>query len=104
MILARMIGMLGPIDLEMLVKGQETHKYFTKEFDIYYVNEETDKVEHIIPEESSLEQHLQVTDALFIDFVRYLLSINPKTRPTAAQALRHPWLSYAYKSKDKNVH
>lgn len=39
MILARMIGMLGPIDLEMLVKGQETQKYFTKEFDIYYVNE-----------------------------------------------------------------
>ncbi|XP_061351680.1 uncharacterized protein LOC133296657 isoform X2 [Gastrolobium bilobum] len=31
MILARMIGMIGPIDLEMLVKGQETHKYFTKE-------------------------------------------------------------------------
>ncbi|XP_028803742.1 dual specificity tyrosine-phosphorylation-regulated kinase 2 isoform X2 [Neltuma alba] len=103
MILARMIGMLGPIDLEMLVKGQEAHKYFTEEFDIYHVNEETDQVEYIIPEESSLEQHLQVTDTLFIDFVRCLLSINPKTRPTATQALRHPWLSYVYKSKDKNV-
>ncbi|KAK4277824.1 hypothetical protein QN277_015759 [Acacia crassicarpa] len=102
MILARMIGMLGPFDLEMLVKGQETHKYFTEEFDIYYVNEETDQVEYIIPEESSLEQHLEVTDTLFIDFVRYLLSINPKTRPTATQALRHPWLSHIYKSKDKN--
>ncbi|KAI9072465.1 hypothetical protein K1719_045577 [Acacia pycnantha] len=102
MILARMIGMLGPIDLEMLVKGQETHKYFTEEFDIYYVNEETDQVEYIIPEESPLEQHLQVTDTMFIDFVRYLLSINPKTRPTATQALRHPWISHIYKSKDKN--
>lgn len=38
-ILARMIGMLGPIDLEMLVRGQETQKYFTKEYDIYHVNE-----------------------------------------------------------------
>ncbi|XP_027330928.1 dual specificity tyrosine-phosphorylation-regulated kinase 4 isoform X2 [Abrus precatorius] len=96
MILARMIGMLGPIDLEMLVKGQETHKYFTKEYDIYYVNEETDQLEYIIPEESSLEQHLQVTDIMFIDFVRYLLRINPKGRPTARQALKHPWLSCVY--------
>ncbi|KAK7320597.1 hypothetical protein VNO77_30220 [Canavalia gladiata] len=96
MILTRMIGMLGPIDLEMLVKGQETHKYFTKEYDIYYVNEETDQLEYIIPEESSLEQHLQVADTMFIDFVRYLLGINPKRRPTARQALKHPWLSYVY--------
>ncbi|KAK7276402.1 hypothetical protein RIF29_17541 [Crotalaria pallida] len=99
MILARMIGMFGPIDLDMLVKGQETHKYFTKEYDIYHVNEETNEVEYLIPEESSLEQHLQVTDTKFIDFVKYLLSINPKRRPTARQALKHPWLSYSYKSK-----
>lgn len=39
MILARMIGMLGPIDLEMLARGQETNKYFTKEYDLYYLNE-----------------------------------------------------------------
>lgn len=39
MILARMIGLFGPIDLEMLLKGQETHKYFTKEYDLFYMNE-----------------------------------------------------------------
>lgn len=39
MILARMIGLFGPIDMEMLLKGQETHKYFTKEHDLYYMNE-----------------------------------------------------------------
>ena len=39
MILARMIGMLGPIDLEMLERGQETNKYFTEEFDLYHINE-----------------------------------------------------------------
>ncbi|CAL0307589.1 unnamed protein product [Lupinus luteus] len=99
MILARMIGILGPIDLEMLVKGQETHKYFTEEYDIYHVNEETNQVEYIIPESSSLEQHLQVTDTMFVDFVKYLLNINPKRRPSATQALKHPWISYMYKSK-----
>jgi len=65
-------------------------------FNIVHIAQETDQLEYIIPEESSLEQHLQVTDTTFIDFVRYLLSINPKRRPTARQALRHPWLSYVY--------
>ncbi|XP_038723712.1 serine/threonine-protein kinase ppk15 isoform X2 [Tripterygium wilfordii] len=93
MILARMIGMLGPIDSEMLVMGQETHKYFTNEYDLYHMNEETKQLEYIIPEESSLEHHLQVTDDELINFLRTLLEINPQRRPTASEALEHPWLS-----------
>ncbi|XP_011656413.1 serine/threonine-protein kinase prp4 isoform X1 [Cucumis sativus] len=96
MILARMIGLFGPIDLEMLLKGQETHKYFTKEYDLFYINEETDQMEFIIPEESSLEDHLQVFDLGFIDFLTSLLEINPERRPTAKEALAHPWLSQSY--------
>ncbi|XP_044509824.1 probable serine/threonine-protein kinase dyrk1 isoform X2 [Mangifera indica] len=93
MILARMIGMLGPIDLDMLVNGQETYKYFTKEYDLFF---ETDQLEYIIPEEYSLEHQLQVSDAKFIDFIRNLLEINPLRRPTAREALEHPWLSHSY--------
>ncbi|XP_023551160.1 probable serine/threonine-protein kinase clkA isoform X1 [Cucurbita pepo subsp. pepo] len=96
MILARMIGLFGPIDLEMLLKGQETHKYFTKEYDLFYMNEENDQMEFIIPEESSLENHLQVFDSVFIDFLSNLLEINPERRPTAKEALAHPWLSQSY--------
>lgn len=96
MILARMIGMLGPIDLEMLEQGQETDKYFTQEYDLYHINEETNQLEYIIPESSLLEHRLQDTDDMFIDFVRNLLQINPKQRPTAVEALEHPWLSYSY--------
>ncbi|KAK4579529.1 hypothetical protein RGQ29_029268 [Quercus rubra] len=96
MILARMIGMLGPIDLEMLEQGQETDKYFTQEYDLYHINEETNQLEYIIPESSVLEHRLQGTDDMFIDFVRNLLEINPKQRPTAVEALEHPWLSYSY--------
>ncbi|GMI80876.1 plant-specific dual-specificity tyrosine phosphorylation-regulated kinase 3 [Hibiscus trionum] len=96
MILARMVGMLGPFDMEMLENGQETHKYFTEEYDLYHINEETDQLEYIISEESSLEKHLQVSDVLFIDFVRHLLQMNPQRRPTAKEALEHPWLSYSY--------
>ncbi|KAL8093638.1 hypothetical protein AgCh_035499 [Apium graveolens] len=39
MLLGRMIGILGPIDMEMLATGQDTDKYFTKEYDLYHINE-----------------------------------------------------------------
>lgn len=38
-LLARMIGIIGPIDMEMLQNGQETNKYFTDDYDLYYLNE-----------------------------------------------------------------
>ncbi|XP_023518885.1 serine/threonine-protein kinase ppk15-like isoform X3 [Cucurbita pepo subsp. pepo] len=96
MILARMIGLFGPINTEMLLNGQETHKYFTEEYDLYYMNEETDQMELIIPEETSLEDHLQVFDSGFVDFLSNLLEIDPERRPTAKEALAHPWLSQSY--------
>ncbi|KAJ9683834.1 hypothetical protein PVL29_016369 [Vitis rotundifolia] len=97
-LLVRMIGMLGPIDLEMLVRGQETYKYFTKEYDLYHINEETNEMDYLIPEESSLEDHLQISDVGFLNFLRDLLEINPQRRPTAREALDHPWLSHSYDS------
>ncbi|KAK9742347.1 hypothetical protein RND81_03G165800 [Saponaria officinalis] len=96
MLLARVIGLIGPIDLEMLLRGQETHKYFTKEYDLFHINEETDQMEYIIPERSSLDHHLPVSDTGFMDFLKYLLQINPRERPTPKQALEHPWLSVPY--------
>ncbi|KAM3375887.1 dual specificity tyrosine-phosphorylation-regulated kinase mbk-2 isoform X1 [Capsicum galapagoense] len=97
MLLARLIGMLGPIDTDMLERGQETYKYFTKDYDLYYINEDTSLLEYIIPEETSLEHQLSVSDPLFLDFVRKLLEITPQKRPTAKEALGHPWLSRWYK-------
>ena len=38
-ILARMIGILGPIDEEMLALGQETSNFFTVNYDLYHRNE-----------------------------------------------------------------
>ncbi|KAK1421337.1 hypothetical protein QVD17_23588 [Tagetes erecta] len=95
-LLARVIGTLGPIDIDMLERGQETSKYFTDEFDLYHINEETNEMEYITPQETSLEERVQVTDTLFIGFIRNLLEINPQRRPTAREALKHPWLSFHY--------
>ncbi|KAG0465054.1 hypothetical protein HPP92_019218 [Vanilla planifolia] len=97
MMLARMIGILGPFDMEMLENGQETHKYFTEDYDLYYKNEETDRIEYLIPEKSSLAHHLQVNDATFLDFLLCLLRTNPKRRLSARQALKHRWFSISYR-------
>ncbi|PKU65236.1 dual specificity tyrosine-phosphorylation-regulated kinase mbk-2 isoform X1 [Dendrobium catenatum] len=96
MMLARMIGIFGPFDIDMLDNGQEAHKYFTEDYDMYYKNEETDKIEYLIPEKSSLAYQLQVNDAAFLDFLGHLLQLNPKRRLTASQALKHRWLSISY--------
>ena len=53
-------------------------------------------MELIIPEETSLEDHLQVFDSGFVDFLSNLLEIDPERRPTAKEALAHPWLSQSY--------
>lgn len=37
----------------------------------------------------------EVRQAVFVDFVRKLLSVDPQNRPSAAEALNHPWMKYA---------
>lgn len=60
------------------------------------MQQETNELEYIAPEESSLQHHLQISDSDFIDFLKCLLEINPKRRPTAREALQHPWLTHSY--------
>lgn len=77
----------------MLELGQETQKYFTDDYELFHKNEETDQLEYLIPEKSSLRRHLQCPDKKFVDFLSYLLQINPRKRPAASEALQHRWLS-----------
>ncbi|XP_074280644.1 uncharacterized protein LOC141605667 [Silene latifolia] len=95
-LLARVIGIIAPIDQEMLAKGRDTYKYFTKNHMLYERNQETSRLEYLIPKKTSLRHRLPMGDQGFIDFVGHLLEINPKKRPTASEALKHPWLSYPY--------
>ncbi|KAL2461874.1 Protein kinase superfamily protein [Abeliophyllum distichum] len=95
-LLARVIGIIGPVDQEMLAKGRDTYKYFTKNHMLYERNQDTNILEYLIPKKSSLRHRLPMGDQGFIDFVAYLLEINPKKRPPASEALKHPWLQYPY--------
>ncbi|KAL2553500.1 Protein kinase superfamily protein [Forsythia ovata] len=95
-LLARVIGIIGPIDQEMLAKGRDTYKYFTKNHMLYERNQDSNRLEYLISKKSSLRHRLPMGDQGFIDFVDHLLEINPKKRPSASEALKHPWLQYPY--------
>ncbi|PPD98977.1 hypothetical protein GOBAR_DD04001 [Gossypium barbadense] len=94
-LLARVIGIIGPIKQDMLAKGRDTYKYFTKNHMLYERNQETNRLEYLIPKKTSLRHRLPMGDQGFVDFVAHLLEVNPKKRPSAAEALKHPWLSYS---------
>ncbi|GAU45437.1 hypothetical protein TSUD_297400 [Trifolium subterraneum] len=95
-LLARVIGIIGPIGQSMLAKGRDTYKYFTKNHMLYERNQESSRLEYLIPKKTSLRHRLPMGDQGFIDFVAHLLEVNPKKRPSASEALKHPWLSYPY--------
>lgn len=58
--------------------------------------QETDQLEYLMPKKTSLRHRLPMGDQGFIEFVGYLLQNNPAKRPSASEALQHPWLSYPY--------
>ncbi|XP_057812395.1 uncharacterized protein LOC131026530 isoform X2 [Salvia miltiorrhiza] len=95
-LLARVIGIIGPIEQGMLAKGRDSYKYFTKNHMLYERNQETNRLEYLIPKKSSLRHRLPMGDQGFIDFVSHLLEANPTKRPSAAEALKDPWLQYPY--------
>ncbi|KAL6508543.1 hypothetical protein OROGR_023254 [Orobanche gracilis] len=95
-LLARVIGIIGPIESEMLAKGRDTYKHFTKNHVLYERNQDTNRLEYLIPKKSCLRHRLPMGDQGFIDFVAHLLETNPTKRPSASEALAHPWLQYPY--------
>ncbi|KAL7153591.1 hypothetical protein ABFS83_04G179700 [Erythranthe nasuta] len=95
-LLARVIGIVGLIEQDMLAKGRDTYKYFTKNHMLYERNQDTNILEYLIPKKSSLRHRLPMGDQGFVDFVSHLLEVNPNKRPSASEALKHPWLQYPY--------
>lgn len=110
-LLARVIAICGPFPDEVLKNGRHTNKFFTKEKLIYQeISEDQDsqhltdemmeivkaqkkKVNILVPKRSSLKARLHCDDPMFLDFVRTLLDVDKDRRPTATEALRHPFIT-----------
>lgn len=58
------------------------------------VNDDGDMKIHImVAKKTTLKSRLRTDDAHFLDFVRWLLEIDPTKRPSAKEAMQHPWLT-----------
>jgi len=102
--LSRITGILGPFPNHVLEASRETGKYFSLS-NIVFERDEEGSFNLIFPKKTNLRSRLHLAasnnldmstdDALFLDFVRQMLHLDPAKRMTAAEALAHPWLADA---------
>lgn len=95
-ILARVEGILGPIPQNMISRGKYSPRFFTHDGRIFEKNSQTGQVEFLRPKRSSLSRRVGDADAGLLDFITCLLQVDPARRPSAAEALYHPWLIQRY--------
>ena len=58
------------------------------------VNSDDDlKIHILVAKKTTLKKRMKCDDMHFVDFVRWLLEVDPLKRPTAKEALNHPWLT-----------
>ncbi|CAG9314423.1 unnamed protein product [Blepharisma stoltei] len=102
-LLARVVGIVGPFPDYMFKHGRHVGNYFTREKLIYQVSDEKvedsssnlggKKIMIFVPKKTSLKARLRADDDMFVDFIASLLELDKEKRPTASQALQHPWLT-----------
>lgn len=90
--LARIVGILGPFPEDLLARGRHSHKYFLGDGNLYE-RERSGSTVLLQPKVSPLRSRLHTDDDLFISFVGSLLCLHPDARPTAEQALLHPFIT-----------
>ena len=119
-LLSRVIGIIGPVPEYMMKEGRLVSNFFSREGLIYQEagagadeNESQQmsdssrvqkkkrpaedgvdlKIHILVSKKTTLKHRLKCDDAYFIDFVRWLLEIDPTKRPSAKEAMQHPWLT-----------
>mmetsp|Transcript_5060 Transcript_5060/g.17565 ORF Transcript_5060/g.17565 Transcript_5060/m.17565 type:complete len:324 (+) Transcript_5060:1362-2333(+) len=92
-LLARLVGVLGPVDPKLLARGRYTNKYFTRAGGLFE-RHASGRVYRLHPVRSSLVEACGPrATASFVDFLSHLLTVDAAKRPTAAEALEHPFLA-----------
>jgi serine/threonine protein kinase len=99
--LARIIGICGMFDREMLLKGRFSKKFFTQQFALFEKDKKTEQISFLIPKKTTLKARLNnCSDENFVDFVRQCLMVNPKNRMSPEEALSHPFLKQQQKQAE----
>lgn len=88
---------MGKIPKKFIEESRLVKEYFTKDFLLYQPDADDKEVKSseltqlMIPKKSSLKARLKADDATFVSFVEHLLQIDPDERPTAREAMKHPF-------------
>ena len=98
-LLARVAGICGPLPPRLLA-ARHAHKYFTRSGDVYERDTDSGACFVLRPKACRLAHRLGAPDGVppdpgFVDLVATLLAVDPEVRPTALEALKHPWLHVA---------
>eukprot|EP00798_Chlamydomonas_sp_ICE-L_P020443 gene20443-27232_t len=101
-LLARLEGLLGPVPSWMVKKGRYSKRFYTRSGQIYERSTHTGRYEVLTPKCAGMRHRMPEADKGLLSFVTHLLSVDPRARPTAAEALSHPWLQQQYPNLDSN--
>jgi len=99
-LLASHIAVVGPMPKSMLREGQLTEHYFTDlseaaQMKYGLIGKHDGRLSRLKPRKTSIGQILAshgCDDAQLVDFIQTLMQLDPKDRPGAGEALKHPWL------------
>jgi len=98
-LLVRIIGIIGEFPYHLMTRGRYVPQYFTQDGQLY---QEIDgpscpdrgrRLHLLVPKKTSLRQRMRTESEEFLDFLSLLLKLDPAERPTASEALQHPWLT-----------
>lgn len=129
--LSRIEAICGAFPRHLIAKGRQSGQFFTasgllyekadpddESHDASMSSHEEDSYNIFQPKTTTLAARLgfdpdllEKTDlqpdeeecAMFVDFVRQLLTIDPDARPTAEEALRHPWILSSYQLTEDDI-
>merc|ERR1712107_587857 len=100
-LLARILGIIGDFPYHVMTRGRYVPQYFTQDGQLYQeiegppCPERGPRLHLLVPKKTSLRQRLRTDNEDFLDFLGQMLQLDPAKRPTASQALEHPFLTRA---------
>lgn len=83
--------MCGMFPEGMIDKSRKKDHYFDSDYSPFLIEDPKHGILRI-PESRSIEEAIPSNNSLFLDFVQSCLTLDPETRPGAAQAMEHPWI------------